>query len=207
MNKIKKHADPQLAATRCTQVLDAAADCFRRKGYHGAGMAEISKTAGMSAGHIYNYFTSKEAIIEAIIQRDMEEMFSVFNRFESQPGDLLDALVNGADEGVEKNLNPERSALQLEMLAEAARNPKIAALLQASDRQARARMRELLTGPRGLQQENDLEAVDGCIEVLFSVFGGLLGRSILNPDLSKLHLLKALRPLLRQLLGAQTKDS
>ena len=79
--KTKRHSDPALAEARRNQVLCAAADCFRRKGYHGAGMAEISKTAGMSAGHIYNNFTNKEAIIEAIIQRNMEEMFSKFQQF------------------------------------------------------------------------------------------------------------------------------
>ncbi len=57
---------------------------------------KISKTAGMSAGHIYNYFDSKEAIIEAIIQRDMEEMFSIFQQFEDDPGDLLTIMLDGA---------------------------------------------------------------------------------------------------------------
>ena len=77
--KAKRHIDPALAQARREQVLSAASECFKRKGYHGAGMAEISRTAGMSAGHIYNYFESKEAIIESIIAKDMEEMFSIFH--------------------------------------------------------------------------------------------------------------------------------
>ena len=59
---------------RRNQVLDAAAICFRNHGFHGASMAQISKTAGMSPGHIYHYFGSKEAIITAIVERDIEEM-------------------------------------------------------------------------------------------------------------------------------------
>ena len=55
-------------------MLDAAAICFRNHGFHGASMAQISKTAGMSPGHIYHYFDNKEAIIAAIVERDMEEM-------------------------------------------------------------------------------------------------------------------------------------
>jgi AcrR family transcriptional regulator len=62
------------AAQRRHQVLDAAAICFRNHGFHGASMAQISKTAGMSPGHIYHYFDNKEAIIAAIVERDMEEM-------------------------------------------------------------------------------------------------------------------------------------
>jgi len=39
----------------------------------------------MSAGHIYNYFESKEAIIESIIEKDMEEMFSIFQSLKITP--------------------------------------------------------------------------------------------------------------------------
>jgi AcrR family transcriptional regulator len=40
--KIKRHPDSALAEARRAQVLNAAADCFRRRGYHAAGMAEIA---------------------------------------------------------------------------------------------------------------------------------------------------------------------
>jgi TetR/AcrR family transcriptional repressor of uid operon len=196
----KRHTDPALAAARRNQVLTAAADCFRRKGYHGAGMAEISKTAGMSAGHIYNYFDSKEAIIEAIIQRDMEEMFSVFQQFEDQPGELLDIMVEGTDQGVDRHMNREQGALELEMLAEAARNQKVAFLLQQSDTHARARMRRLLTGERSLVKDTTDKELDGRINVLFAIFGGLTLRRTLYPELQKDTILLALKPVIRTLL-------
>jgi AcrR family transcriptional regulator len=199
--KTKKHQDPAQAEARRQQVLTAAADCFRRRGYHGAGMAEISKTAGMSPGHIYNYFVSKEAIIEAIVAQNMEELFSMLSSFASMEGDLLDALVNGADQGVEKNLNPAYSALQLEMLSEAARNDKVAALLRHADEKARAQLKALLTGPEGtLRNLPDIE-VDARLELLSSVFNGLLVRAVLHPELSRQQLLLALKPGLRQLLS------
>ena len=66
----KRHIDPERAANRRRQVLDAAATCFRRSGFHGASMSEISKAAGMSAGHIYNYFASKDAIIAAFVEEN-----------------------------------------------------------------------------------------------------------------------------------------
>jgi len=199
VTKLKKHNDPQLAEARRTQILNAAASCFMLRGYHGASMADISKAAGMSPGHIYNYFDSKESIIEALIARDREEMFDLFNRIEAQGGNLLESLVEAADEGVERKYTPEHSALQLEMLAEAARNPKIAQLLQESDQVARARMRQLLTNLRQ-QQGVDIEKnLDGTIEVIFAFFGGLLGRSVLHPALARATLLAVMRPTLRQL--------
>ncbi|WP_416307416.1 TetR/AcrR family transcriptional regulator [Neptunicella sp. SCSIO 80796] len=197
----KRHTDPELAKARRQQILTAAADCFRRKGYHGAGMAEISKTAGMSAGHIYNYFASKEAIIEAIIQHDMEEMFSKFQQFEDHPGDLLTVMLDGADEGVDRHMDAEQGALELEMLAEAARNQKVAFLLQESDTQARARMRRLLTGERSLVKDVTDKELDARINVMFAMVGGLLLRRFLYPELQKDTVLLALRPALKTLLS------
>ena len=198
--KPKRHTDPALAQARREQVLTAAADCFRRKGYHGAGMAEISKTAGMSAGHIYNYFDSKEAIIEAIIQRDMEEMFSVFQQFEDHPGELLNVMLEGADHGVDRHMDKDQGALELEMLAEAARNQKVAFLLQQSDTLARTRMRRLLTGERSLVKDATDKELDARINVLFAIFGGLTLRRTLYPELQKDTILLALKPVIRTLL-------
>ena len=62
--------DAALADVRRRQILDAAADVFARRGFHAASMAEIARSFGMSAGHIYNWFDSKEAIIEALVERD-----------------------------------------------------------------------------------------------------------------------------------------
>jgi TetR/AcrR family transcriptional repressor of uid operon len=197
----KRHADPALAEARREQVLTAAADCFRRKGYHGAGMAEISKTAEMSAGHIYNYFASKEAIIEAIIQRDMEEMFSIFQQFEDHPDDLLTVMLEGSENGVERKMDREQGVLELEMLAEAARNQKVASLLQQADTQARAKMRRLLTSERSLVKDVTDKELDGRINVIFALFSGLLLRRTLYPELQKDTILLALKPALKTLLS------
>ena len=196
----KRHIDPALAEARREQVLNAAEDCFRRKGYHGAGMAEISKTAGMSAGHIYNYFCSKEAIIEAIIHKNMEEMFVIFQQFEDQSGDLVDIMLNGCSEGLERHLDKEQCALELEMHAEAARNQKVAFLMQQSDTQARAKMRRLLTGERSLIKDVTDKELDGRINIIFAMFGGLIMRQTLYPELQKDTILLALKPALKTLL-------
>jgi TetR/AcrR family transcriptional regulator, repressor for uid operon len=198
---VKRHTDPALAEARREQVLTAAADCFRRRGYHGAGMAEISKTAGMSAGHIYNYFASKEAIIEAIIQHDMEEMFSIFQEFENQAGDLMSVMLDGSEQGVERHMDKDQTALELEMLAEAARNQKVAFLMQQSDTQARANMRRLLTSERSLLKDVNDKELDGRINVIFALFTGLSIRRTLYPELQKDTVLLALKPALKTLLS------
>ena len=196
-----RRQDPALAQNRKNQVLEASSDCFRRKGYHGAGLAEISKTAGMSPGHIYNYFDSKEAIIEAIIQRDMEEMFSVFNGFLQAEGPLLDVMLAGCEDGVDKHLDLVKSGLKLEMISEAARNDKVSQLLQEQDRQARLLMMQLLRREGSLVRDLPETELNARISVMFALFGGLMIRRVLNPALDRDTVLIALKPVLRTLLS------
>lgn len=198
--RAKRQTDPSIALARREQVLTAAADCFRRKGFHAAGMAEISRTAGMSAGHIYNYFESKEAIIESIIEKDMEEMFSIFEDFEGQPQDTLTVLLNGLNIGVQRHMDTGACAVDLEMLAEAGRNNKVATLLRDADTQARNKMRQLLTSERSVIKDIDEVELESRINVIFSALAGLLLRKVLYPELTEETVLIALRPAIKTLL-------
>ncbi|QQM66498.1 TetR/AcrR family transcriptional regulator [Pseudoalteromonas sp. LC2018020214] len=198
--KAKRQTDPAIALARREQILKAAAECFRRKGYHGAGMAEISKTAGMSAGHIYNYFESKEAIIESIIEKDMEEMFSIFQKFEDHPGDVLAALLDGLNIGVQRHMDTGSCVIDLDMMAEAGRNIKVATLLRETDIQARGRMRQLLTSERSALKDIDERELESRINVIFSMMAGLLLRKLLYPELTEETVLIALRPAMKTLL-------
>jgi AcrR family transcriptional regulator len=49
------------------EVLEAALRVFARRGFHGAGMAEIAREAEFSVGTLYNLFGSKEALFERLL--------------------------------------------------------------------------------------------------------------------------------------------
>jgi AcrR family transcriptional regulator len=51
---------------RRQQILDAARRCFIRKGVHATSMQDIFAESDMSAGAVYRYFKSKNAIIDSI---------------------------------------------------------------------------------------------------------------------------------------------
>ncbi len=57
---------------RRDQIVNAAWACFARKGYHQTTMQDIATEAGISAGAIYRYFSSKEAVLGAINDRSQE---------------------------------------------------------------------------------------------------------------------------------------
>lgn len=52
-------------AARRAEIIDAALRCFRRAGYQRASMADIIQESGLSAGAIYGYFPSKQALLLA----------------------------------------------------------------------------------------------------------------------------------------------
>ena len=45
------------------EILRQAAQVFRERGFHGAGMREIAKALGMTPGALYYYFESKEDLL------------------------------------------------------------------------------------------------------------------------------------------------
>ncbi|MFH0735478.1 MAG: TetR/AcrR family transcriptional regulator [bacterium] len=56
-------------------IIDSALKLFAEKGFHSTSMSDIAQTAGVSKGLAYNYFDSKQHIVEAILQK-VFEMFS-----------------------------------------------------------------------------------------------------------------------------------
>ena len=184
--------------SRRQQILDAACDCVRQAGFHGASMADIAKAAGLSVGQIYRYFDNKEAIIADIVAQDLAEMREKFAEMESRPGDLADALIEHVPEAVDKCFDPGRAALTLEVLAEAARNPKVAGILRAADAQERVFALTML-GRSRKPQWSDSEFQARC-EVLGLLFDGMVMRAVNHPDTDREALAKVLSGTISHLL-------
>ena len=184
--------------SRRQQILDAACDRVRQSGFHGASMAEIAKAAGLSVGQIYRYFENKEAIIAAIVAQDLAEMREKFAELERQPGSLLDALEEHLPDGVDKCFDPRRGALMLEVMAEAARNPKVATIVRAADVQERALARSMLERSRK-PEWSDAEFEARC-SAIGMVFDGMVMRAINDPSQDRAALTGVVRLMMRTLL-------
>ena len=185
---------------RRNQVLEAAECCFARSGFHGASMAEISKAAGMSAGHIYNYFESKDDIIAAFVQRNLERVTAMIRDLDEHD-DPLQATLDDLEDTVREKFDPAAWTLLTEIHAEASRNPKIAQLMQEADRQTREQFVAVLRrgrAQRGLPVDETL--LNGRIEVISAMFQGLHLRQLLNPQLDQAAVTAALRLALTPLL-------
>ena len=139
----------------------------------------------MSPGHIYHYFANKEAIIAAIIAADLERNLQVAEHLRADAA-LITASVEHAIESVHQKLDPACAALELEIVAEAARNERVAAMLHEADT---AQRNGFATTLRAIRQnfghdDSDAEIAAMC-ELISALFEGLPVRCIANPDIDR----------------------
>jgi AcrR family transcriptional regulator len=194
-------ADTSRADARRTQIRTAAADCFSQHGFHGTSIAQISKTAGMSTGHIYHYFENKEAIIADIVAQDLERLLTMTAELRAA-SDVKAAMIERAVEGVRDKLDHGSAGLQLEIVAEAARNPHIAEFVHAADKQCRDSLAETIHATRQAAGHKDNAVMlAGMVEAISAMFEGLRIRAIRNPDIDRDAVARVFRRMVSDLLS------
>ncbi|MBK0052718.1 TetR/AcrR family transcriptional regulator [Stenotrophomonas sp. S39] len=182
------------AKRRKAQVVNAAADCFRRDGFHRSSMSRISAAAGMSSGHIYHYFARKEDIVEALVAQEESELALLVQDVEraAEGSDVVTAISNLSERTAGRYMEREHAGLAMEILAESVRNPEIAKLIEESDADVRRSFERLLG-------ERTPEIVSRCALVA-SLLDGLSVRSIRHPgvagEIDRLMLAKVMRFIL-----------
>ena len=88
-----------------SEILKAGLKLFARKGYRGTSISDIAREAGISKGLAYNYFESKENLLEEIL-RLMAESFNFYNeifRAELPPCEKLKLLIDKTIEELRNN--------------------------------------------------------------------------------------------------------
>src|SRR5690606_21022336 len=127
-----EHAFTERALKQRERILEAARLCFLKRGFHGASIADIATEASMSPGLIYRYFASKQAIIKAIIERQLECGRRVLEEIKS-PEDLVQGILNAIERWRSGSADQMNAPLFLEISAEATRDPEIAAIVEEAD--------------------------------------------------------------------------
>jgi AcrR family transcriptional regulator len=122
---------PSTQTARREHILDAAERCFACTGFHRTSMQDICREAEVSAGALYVYFVSKEALIAGIVERDRAKLASQLEALNAAP-DLLTAIAAiGRHYAVE--IPDYKRKLCLEIGAESTRNETVSRLYTAVD--------------------------------------------------------------------------
>lgn len=168
--------DPVLAARRRDQILQAAAACFVRRGIHATSIRDILEEAKLSAGALYRYFDSKEAVIAGLAAReqaDVEALVSFLDSAASPGAALLETACL-----IVRDSDAASARLNLEIAAEAVRNPAVEALFVPMERRLHQAIRDAVRRSRA-QGEIAPAATDDdatIAEAVISAYEGVLGR-------------------------------
>ncbi|WP_097273763.1 TetR/AcrR family transcriptional regulator [Streptomyces sp. TLI_55] len=123
---------------RRRQILDGAAVCFARNGFHATSMQDVLKEVDLSAGAVYRYFSGKEALIAAIVEEVLGQVRAGFAEAALSspppPPDVLVATVLGRVLATKEFLTvdgrPAFPRLVVQVWTETLRNDELAAVLR-----------------------------------------------------------------------------
>ncbi|MGY1802252.1 TetR/AcrR family transcriptional regulator [Blastococcus sp. SYSU D00922] len=170
---------------RREQILDAATATFAAEGFQATGMAELIAASGLSAGAVYRYFAGKDQIIEAIVDRVLDEVAGRIEHLFAEeapldPARAVELVVTTAAAVAERG-PVDVSRLAVQAWGEALRNPAVA---KVADR-AYGRLRALFAAE--LQREKEEGRLPSTLDVpaaaaamLSLVLGFVLQRLLLE---------------------------
>jgi AcrR family transcriptional regulator len=137
---------------RIAEILARARNTFAEKGFDGASMQDLARSAGMSVGNFYRYFPSKAAMVEALITADMLEMQRDFGQILTAPEPM-----QRLRDMIRYRLQDDGDCAQdgrvwAEITAAAMRKPEIAAITARMENQITANLCAVFAQVSGLTE-------------------------------------------------------
>jgi AcrR family transcriptional regulator len=194
----------QRQSDRRAEILEAAQRCFVRSGFHQTSMQEICAEAGMSAGNLYRYFPSKEALIAGIAERDRAEVAQEFANVDLSPG--LFAVLEGMAHHHFTVRPIEQVKLCTEVMAEARRNPEIARISEAFDADVRKWLIDMFNAAAARGDIARDADVEGAVDMLMIIADGVWWRRALDPNFNAGAMIPVFMGVARHLLRSRSPE-
>ncbi|CCD91438.1 putative transcriptional regulatory protein, TetR/AcrR family [Bradyrhizobium sp. ORS 375] len=192
-----RKVDPVRHEQKRREILQAALACFVRDGFHGASTTDICAEAGISPGHLYHYFPSKETMIQALVEQNLEHAGGRLQAILAGP-DVIEALVQELEST--SIHQPQAQVLTAEALAEACRNPEFASIVHAHARAMRALLVDFIVKAQHRGEVDASLDPEATANILFAVVDGARALPIRNPIVDVKQCTQHLRLLLTRFL-------
>ena len=193
-----KVTDAHVQARRF-QILGATCICVAQKGFHHTTMQDICRTADLSPGAIYSYFSSKEAIIKSLAEDGLRKNEAWFVELK-QKGDVREALSDFSkmvfscleQAQTECYTAPAMHRVKVGLWAEAIRNPDVLELFEHNYKATRGELAEIV---REGQERGEVRATldpKAVAQVFISLLEGFVLQKALDPSVDSTNYLEAL---------------
>lgn len=175
---------------RTVMILEGVKRAFAEKGFDGASMQDLAREAQMSVGNFYRYFPSKNAIVEAMIARDLADVQRDFERVRSSD-DQAQALVEIMRHRLD-TLDCADGPLWAEIDAAAIRRPEIGKVVQRMEATIGGFLTLVFAAIAGITPQAAEERFAGHASFLILLFKGaslrLSGKGCHIPDQTRIQM-------------------
>ncbi|MFD7614154.1 TetR/AcrR family transcriptional regulator [Streptomyces sp. NPDC059828] len=123
---------------RRRQILDGAARCFARNGFHATSMQDVLSEVGLSAGAVYRYFRGKDELIVAIAEEAFGGVRAAFHEAaDASPVPTPDVLLGRVLRRLFEELAPggggqASAGLIIQVWTETLRNERLSRMLDGA---------------------------------------------------------------------------
>jgi AcrR family transcriptional regulator len=97
-SEVRKRPRQARAAATVDAILDAAADILETQGFAGFSTNAVAQRAGASIGSLYQYFSNKNGLIQALLEREHSELLAALTAIRThgeEPGlRMIDELID-----------------------------------------------------------------------------------------------------------------
>jgi AcrR family transcriptional regulator len=164
----------QMRTAAVSSILEAALEVFGERGFFGGSTDEVARRAGVSKGLVFNYFKTKEDLLQALMQQHLSDALSIWESHPPSGSDAqrLSQIFDRTIDHVLQRLNSYR--LYYSLLFHPGTNPALHAAAQSVKERVAAYYAQL----------TDIFGGDSARAVLFQAsVNGLVQFLILQPDL------------------------
>lgn len=190
---------PDTQRARREHILDAAERCFSRSGFHATTMQDICREAAVSPGALYVYFSSKEALIAGLCERNRAEFQARFSALAGASDFMAALALLGEHYFVEEPRH--KQIMCVEMGIESTRNSQVGEIYRSVDRYVGDSFEQLF---RRLKEQGRI-APDLDIPTLARVFAvigdGMFWRRAVDPSFDAQLLMPAVVATVEKLLN------
>jgi AcrR family transcriptional regulator len=175
----------QYRDARRDQILGAARRCFLRDGFHVTSMQDLFAESGLSSGAVYRYFASKDEVIVAIAEDNMQDVLAMLHEVATgTPGRSLGDVMAELMALVQaRSVTDDLGSMAVLVWAEALRNPSLARQLRDLLTRMHDQLTTLIADHQQAGHLPDDVAASAIARTLVSMMGGyILQLTVLGPD-------------------------
>lgn len=170
---------------RRNQIIQAAFECFGENGVHQTSMRDICSQAELSTGAVYNYFDSKEEIIEALAEKSRNSTDYLFKDIQdSDPRKkVLQKIVKNLSDILTVQRNRGELKMKVRLWSEAQESEKLYALFRENFADIEMRIISCLEEHPPKENHEPALSLEEITRIIIATYQGLVLQMVLREDI------------------------